>query len=261
MADEPDPLLEEAPEKAPEPPRRRSWRELLLAEDELDRHDGVQAVLGAAQEEFLRILPGLPGPERDRLLGSLWLQVEVLLLQDLNHRIVHHLRHLAQVSGTQDGPGVRVGATVDDIAEMVGAKYDDVDNCLKRLEAARPLAWQSPAPGRVEVEVVADGPGVVLITALDDPGWTARLVEPGGRERPEAVRALFPNRRGAGWQGVRIPSPFRGTLHLIYRDRHVATGLAVSGVAWLAWLVAYWGLARPRGRAVDPADRREGEVR
>ena len=64
-------------------------------------------------------------------------QVEVLLLQDLNHRVVHHLRHLANTHGTQDGPGVRVGATVDDIAEMVGAKYEDVDACLRRLEAAK----------------------------------------------------------------------------------------------------------------------------
>jgi CRP-like cAMP-binding protein len=64
-------------------------------------------------------------------------QVEVLLLQDLNHRVVHHLRHLARTRGTQDGPGVRVGATVDDIAEMVGAKFEDVDACLRRLEQAK----------------------------------------------------------------------------------------------------------------------------
>ena len=29
------------------------------------------------------------------------------------------------------------GATVDDIAEMVGAKFEDVDACLKRLEQAK----------------------------------------------------------------------------------------------------------------------------
>jgi CRP-like cAMP-binding protein len=61
-------------------------------------------------------------------------QVEVLLLQDLNHRVVHHLRHLANTRGTPDGPGVRVGATIDDIAETVGAKYEDVDATLRRLQ-------------------------------------------------------------------------------------------------------------------------------
>jgi len=64
-------------------------------------------------------------------------QVEVLLLQDLNHRVVHHLRNLAHSRGTPDGPGVRVAATVDDIAETVGAKYEDVDACLRRLEQAK----------------------------------------------------------------------------------------------------------------------------
>jgi CRP-like cAMP-binding protein len=64
-------------------------------------------------------------------------QVEVLLLQDLNHRVVHHLRNLAHTRGTPDGPGVRIQVTVDDISEMVGAKFEDVDACLRRLEQAK----------------------------------------------------------------------------------------------------------------------------
>jgi CRP-like cAMP-binding protein len=66
-------------------------------------------------------------------------QVEVLLLQDLNHRVVHHLRYLAVTRGAADGPGVRVDIDVDQIADMVGAKYEDVLVCLKRLEDARLL--------------------------------------------------------------------------------------------------------------------------
>jgi CRP-like cAMP-binding protein len=66
-------------------------------------------------------------------------QVEVLLLQDLNHRVAHHLRHLAQTRGTPDGPGVRVPGTVDDIAETVGAKYQDVESCIRGLEKAKLL--------------------------------------------------------------------------------------------------------------------------
>ena len=64
-------------------------------------------------------------------------QVEVLLLQDLNHRVVHYLRHLAVTRGVGDGPGVRVACSLDDLAEMVGAKEADVEACLKRLEQAR----------------------------------------------------------------------------------------------------------------------------
>jgi CRP-like cAMP-binding protein len=64
-------------------------------------------------------------------------QVEVLLLQDLNHRVVHHLRNLAHTRGTQEGPGVRIAVTSDDISEMVGAKLDDVEACLRRLEQAK----------------------------------------------------------------------------------------------------------------------------
>jgi CRP/FNR family transcriptional regulator, cyclic AMP receptor protein len=64
-------------------------------------------------------------------------QVEVLLLQDLNHRVVHHLRHLANTRGTPDGPGVRVTTSIDDVAEMVGAKYEDVDACVRRLQEAK----------------------------------------------------------------------------------------------------------------------------
>jgi CRP-like cAMP-binding protein len=67
-------------------------------------------------------------------------QVEVLLLQDLNHRVAHHLRHLAQVRGIKDGPGIRVQTTVDDIADTVGSKFEDVDGCLRGLEKAKLLS-------------------------------------------------------------------------------------------------------------------------
>ncbi len=63
-------------------------------------------------------------------------QVEVLLLQDLNHRVVRHLRHLAQHGGVVDGLGVQLHTTVDDIAATVGAKVKDVEQCLFGLEQA-----------------------------------------------------------------------------------------------------------------------------
>lgn len=64
-------------------------------------------------------------------------QVEVLLLQDLNHRVVHYLRHVAVTAGIPDGPAARVPLSVEDVADMVGAKDEDVHACLKRLEQAR----------------------------------------------------------------------------------------------------------------------------
>ncbi len=78
-------------------------------------------------------------------------QVEVLLLQDLNHRVAHHLRHLAETRGSTDGPGVRVAVSVDDIAETVGAKFADVDNCLRGLEQAKLLTREGDAVHIAEV--------------------------------------------------------------------------------------------------------------
>lgn len=77
----PDSIPVPAEPAANEPPPRRSWRELLLAGDELSRYDGLLALFGADQTEFLRLLPGLPGAERDRLLAALWSQAEILLLE------------------------------------------------------------------------------------------------------------------------------------------------------------------------------------
>lgn len=70
-----------APEPAPEPPRRRSWREKLLSDNELDRYDGLLGVLGEDQAELLHILPGLEAAERNRLLAALWQQADLLLLE------------------------------------------------------------------------------------------------------------------------------------------------------------------------------------
>lgn len=72
-------------------------------------------------------------------------QVEVLLLADLNHRIVHLLRHLAAESGVSDGFSLRIAITLDELAEQVGAKREDVETCLGRLEQARLLACEPDA--------------------------------------------------------------------------------------------------------------------
>jgi CRP-like cAMP-binding protein len=78
-------------------------------------------------------------------------QVEVLLLADLNHRIVHLLRHLAEVGGIVDGPSLRIEITAEQIAEQVGAQTSDVRVCLKRLEQARLVSEETGAIRIAEV--------------------------------------------------------------------------------------------------------------
>jgi CRP-like cAMP-binding protein len=70
-------------------------------------------------------------------------QVETLLKQDLNHRIVHQLRMLAEQRGQADGPGVRIDISIEDLAALVGAKDPkDVVDGLDGLEKARLLQKQ-----------------------------------------------------------------------------------------------------------------------
>jgi CRP/FNR family cyclic AMP-dependent transcriptional regulator len=75
-------------------------------------------------------------------LGQANAQVETLLKQDLNHRIVHVLRMLADTRGQSEGPGVRIDISTDDVAELVGAKPQEVREGLDRLEKARLLHKQ-----------------------------------------------------------------------------------------------------------------------
>jgi len=70
-------------------------------------------------------------------------QVETLLKQDLNHRIVHQLRLLAEQRGQADGPGVRIDLSIEDLAALVGAKDPkDVVDGLDGLEKAKLLEKQ-----------------------------------------------------------------------------------------------------------------------
>ncbi len=79
-------------------------------------------------------------------------QVETLLLADLNHRVTHHLRALAETRGVHDdGPGVRIDISVDEIAEAVNATPQHVAGCLKRLETARLITTELGAIHIAEV--------------------------------------------------------------------------------------------------------------
>jgi CRP/FNR family cyclic AMP-dependent transcriptional regulator len=78
-------------------------------------------------------------------------QVEALLVQDLNHRIVHQLRALADAGGQSDGPGVRVDISVEDLAELIAASPRDVREGLERLEKAMLVKKE---PGSISIAEV-----------------------------------------------------------------------------------------------------------
>ena len=76
----------------------------------------------------------------------------MLLKQDLNHRIVHQLRLLAETRGQADGPGVRIDISIDELSSIVGAKDpQDVVDGLDGLEKARLLEKQ---PGSISIAEV-----------------------------------------------------------------------------------------------------------
>jgi CRP-like cAMP-binding protein len=78
-------------------------------------------------------------------------QVEALLVQDLNHRIVHQLRALADQRGQADGPGVRVDISVEELADLVAALPKQVLEGLERLEKARLVKKE---PGSISIAEV-----------------------------------------------------------------------------------------------------------
>ena len=91
-------------------------------------------------------------------LDQLNQQVEVLLLQDNNHRVVRALRRLAERSGEPQGEGLRIAVALDELARYVGLTEVEVAEILDRLGRAR------------LVEVAADGKSITLaeVGRLDD---------------------------------------------------------------------------------------------
>lgn len=91
-----------------------------------------EAMIRGNAEIAIRMIKKLAGR-----LAQANAQVETLLKQDLNHRIVHQLRLLADTRGQPDGPGVRIDLSVEELADIVGATPADVVEGLGRLERAR----------------------------------------------------------------------------------------------------------------------------
>lgn len=84
-------------------------------------------------------------------------QIELLLLKDVNHRVVHCLRHLADEQGADDETAVYIPISLDALAARVAQTEDQVSDVLQRLASARLVLHASEAgidtPGYVIPEV------------------------------------------------------------------------------------------------------------
>jgi hypothetical protein len=105
------------------------------------------------------------------------------------------------------------------------------------------LGSRSPSPEVIEVPVNAEAPGWVILSVLDDPEWRGEWVDERGA-RPAALNRVFAGQGEAGWVGVSTSGPTHATLRLTYSGVAAYRGLTISGVAWLAWALAYWRTGR-----------------
>ena len=141
-------------------------------------------------------------------------------------------------------PGVRPDAQI----------ASDPASVLDFLGHARPLRFEARSPERFEVEVMAETPGLLVVSVLDDPEWRVTIVLPAGQGGGEVLtsdhRTIFKTEGGGAWQAVRVPS--RGPWRVVwtYRGTAAKAGLAVSGVAWLAWIAAFVAGRRVRKTSV-----------
>lgn len=73
-------------------------------------------------------------------------QIELLLLKDVNHRVVHCLRHLAEdLAGPAPDAAIYIPISLDDLAARVALTEDEVSDVLQRLATARLVVHASEA--------------------------------------------------------------------------------------------------------------------
>jgi len=116
---------------------------------------------------------------------------------------------------------------------------------LYRNERARPRAWVEGQTAPVEVllwspnriEVEAEGPGLLLLSEVDDPDWRARV----DGQAVEIVRV----------DGILRGVPLEAGRHriaLAYWPAGLSAGLALSALGWLT-VVILWGV---RSKTLSP---------
>jgi CRP-like cAMP-binding protein len=72
-------------------------------------------------------------------------QIELLLLEDANHRVVQCLRQLAEEQVTTDGATIYIPISLDDLAARVALSEDNVADVLQRLAMAGLVVHASEA--------------------------------------------------------------------------------------------------------------------
>lgn len=74
-------------------------------------------------------------------------QIELLLLKDVNHRVVHCLRQLAEAQAGEENPGsaIYIPISLDALAARVATTEDEVSDVLQRLASARLVVHASEA--------------------------------------------------------------------------------------------------------------------
>jgi CRP/FNR family transcriptional regulator, cyclic AMP receptor protein len=82
-------------------------------------------------------------------------QVELLLLKDVNHRVVHLLRRLAEESGVPEVEGIHIDISVYEVADRIGCDDHEVTDIVDRLARARllkllPRGFVIPEVGRLQ---------------------------------------------------------------------------------------------------------------
>ncbi len=118
------------------------------------------------------------------------------------------------------------------------------------LKASRPLDVIRHGPEEREIRCETDGPSLIVLSELADPELSATLEGKRG-PRPAVIRRTFGRSNRGAWQVVGIPEPGPWTLRLYYRGRDVWQGIAVSGVAVVAWLGLGWRFGRVRTRTTE----------
>jgi CRP/FNR family cyclic AMP-dependent transcriptional regulator len=91
-----------------------------------------EAMIRGNAEIAVRIIKKLAGR-----LDQANAQVEVLLLKDVNHRLVHYLRRIAETNAVREGAGLRIDLAVSEIADRIGLEQEQTEEALERLTRAR----------------------------------------------------------------------------------------------------------------------------
>jgi hypothetical protein len=138
-------------------------------------------------------------------------------------------------------------------ADILSHWSGDASEVTSVIGKAVPLPLHSSVPERLEIEVQADKPSIVVVSQLADPQWRAMWSGPSG-DRAAVIERVFGQPGKGAWQGIAVPEPGKWVLRLEYVGRDVQQGLAVSAIAWLLWGAGFlrWGRERSSRQGAVP---------